>query len=86
MPPALRAGSTVTVWLDRAGRVVADPARRSAEPVAFGVSAALAAIALSWAVLSLLWSTVCRLTAAHNAAAWAREWAHAEPRWRRSPL
>ena len=40
----------------------------------------------AWAVLSLLWSTVCRLTAAHNAAAWAREWARVEPRWRRSAL
>jgi hypothetical protein len=86
VPPALRAGSAVTVWLDRAGRVVADPARRSAEAVAFGISAALAVIALSWAVLSLLWSTVCRLTAARNAAAWAREWARVEPRWRRSVL
>ena len=79
VPPALRAGSAVTVWLDRTGRVVADPAERTAEAVAFGVSAALAVVALSWAVLSLLWSTVCRLTAARNAAAWAREWARVEP-------
>jgi hypothetical protein len=86
VPPVLRAGSAVTVWLDRAGRVVADPAERSAEAVAFGVSAALAVVALSWAVLSVLWSTVCRLTAARNAAAWAREWARVEPRWRRSSL
>jgi hypothetical protein len=54
--------------------------------VAFGISATITVVALSWAVLSLVWSTVCRLTAARNAAAWARQWARVEPRWRRSVL
>ena len=66
--------------------MVADPAERSAEAVASGIGAALTVVALSWAMLSLVWSTVRRLTAARNAAAWARQWARVEPRWRRSVL
>jgi hypothetical protein len=81
-PSGQRAGSAVVVWLDRAGRVVADPSERGAEALAFGVSAGLTVVALSWAVLAVLWSVVCRMTAACNAAAWAREWASVEPRWR----
>ena len=34
------------------------------------------------AVLALLWSAVCRVTAACNDAGWTREWARVEPRWR----
>jgi hypothetical protein len=83
-PPGQRAGSAVVVWLDRAGRVAADPSERGAEAAAFGVSAGLTVVAVSWAVLALLWSGVCRMTAACNAAAWAREWASVEPRWRRT--
>ena len=82
--PALPAGSAVTLWVDRAGRVVADPAERSAEAWAFGISAGLTVVALSWALLTLAWSAVCRVTASRNAAGWAREWARVEPRWRRS--
>jgi hypothetical protein len=82
VPPALPAGSAVTVWLDRTGRVVADPSERTAQAVAFGISAGLAVIALTWAVLALLWSAVCRMTAACNDAGWTREWARVEPRWR----
>ena len=82
--PALPAGSAVTLWVDGAGRVVADPAERSAEAWAFGISAGLTVVALSWALLTLAWSAVCRVTASCNAAGWAREWARVEPRWRRS--
>jgi len=84
VPPALPSGSAVTLWVDATGRVVADPAERSAEAWAFGISAGLTVVALSWALLTLIWSTVCRVTAACNAAGWAREWAWVEPRWRRS--
>ena len=82
--PALPAGSAVTLWVDGAGRVMADPAERSAEAWAFGISAGLTVVALSWALLTLAWSAVCRVTASCNAAGWAREWARVEPRWRRS--
>jgi hypothetical protein len=82
--PPRPAGATVTVWVDDAGRVVADPAERSAEAWAFGISAGLTVVALTWALLTLLWSAVCRVTTACNAAGWAREWARVEPRWRRS--
>jgi hypothetical protein len=84
VPPSLPAGSAVTVWVDGAGRVVADPAERSAEAWAFGITAGLTVVALSWALLTLLWSTVCRVTTACNAAGWSREWARVEPQWRRS--
>jgi len=82
--PGLPAGSAVTLWVDGAGRVMADPAERSAEAWAFGISAGLTVVALSWALLTLAWSAVCRVTASCNAAGWAREWAQVEPRWRRS--
>jgi hypothetical protein len=85
VPPARAAGSTITLWVDPAGRLVVDPATRSAEASAFGISAGLTVVALSWVLLTLVWSAVCRVTAACNAAGWAREWARVEPRWRRSP-
>jgi hypothetical protein len=84
VPPALPAGSAVTLWVDGEGRLVADPAERAAEAWAFGVSAALTVMALSCGLLTLVWSAVRRATAACNAAGWAREWARVEPRWRRS--
>jgi hypothetical protein len=85
VPPARTAGSPVTLWVDGTGQIVADPAERSAEAAAFGISAGLTVVALSWALLTLVWSVVCRMTAACNAAGWAREWALVEPLWRRSP-
>jgi hypothetical protein len=85
VPPARPAGSTVTLWVDPAGQIVADPARRSAEASAFGISAGLTVVAVSWALLTVVWSAVRRVTEACNAAGWAREWARVEPRWRRSP-
>lgn len=84
VPPDLPAGSAVTLWVDGAGRLVGDPAGRAAQASAFGISAALTVVALSWGLLTLVWSAACRLTAARNAAGWAREWARVEPRWRRS--
>jgi len=84
VPPVLPSGSAVTLWVDGSGRVVADPAQRSAEAWAFGISSALTVVALSWGLLTLIWSAVCRVTAARNAAGWAREWARVEPGWRRS--
>jgi hypothetical protein len=85
VPPARRAGSTLTLWVDPAGRIVPDPAERSTEASAFGISSGLTVVALSWALLTLVWAAVCRATAACNAAGWAREWARVEPRWRPSP-
>jgi len=85
VPASRTAGSAVTLWVNPAGRVVADPAERSAEAWAFRISAGLTVVALSWALLTLVWGAICRVTAARNAAGWAREWARVEPRWRRSP-
>jgi hypothetical protein len=79
----LPAGAEVPAWLDREGRLTASPPQRGSEAVAFGVGAALTTAALAWALLVLAWSAACRVTAARNAAAWAREWARVEPQWSR---
>jgi hypothetical protein len=95
----LGAGTEITAWVDRAGRLtwsgtctpplpvggpdLCDPPSRGPEAVAFGVVAALVTAVGAWLVLVLAWSGVRRVTAARNAAAWAREWAHVEPRWSR---
>jgi hypothetical protein len=77
------AGAAVDAWVDREGRLTATPPPRTAEAIAFGVGAGLAAGALAWGLLVLAWSGVCRLTAARNDAAWAREWERVEPMWSR---
>lgn len=79
----LRAGAVVDVWTDRGGRLLAAPPVDPAEAVAFGVGAALTAVALSWALLNAAWTAVRRATAARVDAAWAREWALVEPVWSR---
>lgn len=79
----LPAGTAVSAWLDGEGRLSAGPPQRTSEAVAFGVGVGLTAGGLAWAVLTLLWSAVCRRTTARNAAAWAREWARVEPVWSR---
>jgi hypothetical protein len=81
VPGPVRAGTTVAAWVDRGGRVTTSPPRHTSEAVAFGLGAGLTAAALAWAVLGVVWSSVCRVTASRNDAAWAREWATVEPVW-----
>jgi hypothetical protein len=83
VPAPLRAGATVTAWLDRNGRLTAAPPTHAAEAAALGLGAGLAVGAGAWALLAALWSSVRRVTAARNDAAWTREWARVEPVWRR---
>jgi hypothetical protein len=77
----MRAGTTVAAWVDRHGRVTTTPPRHTSEAVAFGVGAGLTTAALAWALLGLTWTSLCRVTASRNDAAWAREWATVEPVW-----
>jgi hypothetical protein len=78
---SLRAGMIVAAWVDRDGRVTTNPPHRTAEAIALGLGAGLTITALSWALLGLGWSWLCRLTAVRNDIAWTREWAHVEPIW-----
>lgn len=74
------AGDSLSIWTDRAGRVVPAPLSvGSAVIVAWmwGLAVALA----GWALLALVWTAVRAWTARRNAAAWAREWAGVEPWW-----
>ena len=73
-------GDTVSVWMDRTGRLTqapTSPANATAVGWTWGIAVALA----GWAVLALAWTAVRTLTARRNAAAWAREWALVEPTW-----
>lgn len=74
------AGDIVSVWLDRAGRVVAAPINPTSASVV-GWTWGLAVVLAGWAALALLWTGVRAWTEHHNAATWAREWAMVEPTW-----
>ena len=79
----LTAGSAVTAWLDRDGRLRPTAPQHASAAVAFGVGAALTTGAAAWALLTASWSAVRRVTAVRNDGAWTREWARVEPVWRR---
>lgn len=74
------AGDIVSVWLDRAGRVVAAPIDPTSASLV-GWTWGLAVVLAGWAVLALLWTGVRAWTEHHNATTWAREWAMVEPTW-----
>jgi hypothetical protein len=78
-----QAGTAVMAWLDEEGRLTPTPPQHTSEAVAFGVGAGVTVAGLVWALLALVWSGVCRVTAARNDAAWECEWAHVEPVWSR---
>lgn len=80
----LPAGTTLTAWLDPAGRLLAEPPQHAFEAVALGIGTALTVAALVCALLGAVWSAVRRCTARRNDAAWAQEWARVEPVWSRS--
>ena len=73
-------GDTVSIWTDRAGRVVAAPTKPSAAS-AVGWTWGVAVTLGGWAVLALVWIAVRAVTGRRNDAAWAREWAVVEPNW-----
>jgi hypothetical protein len=78
-----QAGTAVTAWPDGEGQLTTTPPRHTVEAGVFGVGAGMTVVALAWALLALLWSVACRVTAARNDAAWERGWARVEPVWSR---
>ncbi len=81
-PAGTAAGTERPVWLDRSGDVV--PAPTSGTQVVFAaVATAVLVLTGGGLLLGSTWLAVRRLTAARNAAEWAREWARVEPEWRR---
>jgi hypothetical protein len=79
-PSSILAGTEVHIWLDREGEL--------ARPPFSELSALLNALALAATVLALggcaigaLWKALRRITTAHNARAWEREWARIGPEW-----
>jgi hypothetical protein len=74
------AGSSVLIWVDRAGRLAAAPPT-GADAVVIGIVACVGTIGVGCAVLVGLWLGVRRWLLARNTAAWAREWAVVEPEW-----
>lgn len=78
--PALRAGSTVTIWLDHDGRVVPRPVGED-EAVLVGGLAVTGVVLLGGLLLGGCWAGVRMLTGRVKAALWEQEWAQVEPRW-----
>lgn len=77
-----RAGSGVTVWVDRDGTVTTPPTSAADARVA-GVLVGFDVLLLGAAALVGVWIGVRRLTSSVNAVGWEREWAQVEPDWRR---
>jgi len=80
--PRTRAGSTVTVWTDRDGRVTAEPLTEGEtrlHAVSGGALAAAGTGGLVWgAVRAARWGL-----ARHRMEQWAAEWERIDTRWRR---
>jgi hypothetical protein len=76
----LRAGDTVTVWLNADGNIIPPPAT-SSEITAAAVFAGIQALVLiELAVLAALW-LVRRLIGWARLSSWEAEWAKVEPEW-----
>jgi hypothetical protein len=78
-----RAGTALTVWLDRNGTIARAP-RESADSMALGVAAGFALLTLAW---PLSWGgyRLARLSLdRRRAQEWEREWEEVSPRWTRS--
>jgi len=75
-----RAGSAVTIWVDRAGAVVDKPAT-AAGALLTGVSVALGLALADLCVVVIAWMVLRRLTTARNLRRWEREWERVGPGW-----
>jgi hypothetical protein len=74
------AGTELTKWVDRDGRLVPPPS----QVATVTVGAVLTAVGIAvggWVALLCVWLLVRRWTGVRNAARWAREWRRVEPRW-----
>lgn len=78
--PGARAGSAVTVWTDRSGRL-ARPAAQVAGVVGQVVLAVLAALVTLSVLLLVLWAYAGIFLDWRRMAAWDADWAATEPRW-----
>jgi len=74
------AGTTMQLWVDRAGRL-APPPLRPLDALVSGVAVGLGVAVAGWLLLVLLWAAVRRVLDAQNAVTWAREWETVEPEW-----
>ena len=77
-----KAGADVMIWLDRSGSI-ASPPRQPADSAAFGASAGLSMVMLSWLLLSGLFVLARRSLDRRRADIWEREWAEVSRRWTR---
>lgn len=78
-----KAGSAVTIWLDRSGAVVAAP-RQPADSVALGAAAGMITVMLGWPLLWLAFRLLRIPLNRRRDRAWEREWAETAPRWKKS--
>jgi hypothetical protein len=78
-----KAGSAVTVWLDRTGAVVAPP-RQPADSQALGAAVGMVMVMAGWPLLWVSFRLLRMPLDRRRARAWEREWAEIAPRWKKS--
>ena len=79
-PAGARAGSTVTVWVNRAGQVVGEPLQK-VDVTGRVVLAALAGAAITAVALLAVWLLARWVLDRRRLAAWDVSWAEIEPQW-----
>jgi hypothetical protein len=80
VPPAAKAGSTVTIWIDRAGDATRRPAT-DGDVAAAAVGLGLVTLLASWLVATMAYLTVRKLLDRSRLRRWAEDWAVVEPVW-----
>ena len=79
-PGGARAGTTVMVWTDRAGKLEGAPVRR-ADVTIWETFAALAAAVLAAAAVAITGLLARRALNRRRLAAWDAEWSRTGPQW-----
>jgi hypothetical protein len=77
-----KAGTELTIWLDRAGVMTRAP-RPPGDSIVLGVAAGVTMPLLAWLLLLVLFRFARRPLNDRRAQAWAREWEQVSPRWTR---
>jgi hypothetical protein len=83
-PAGARAGTTVTVWAGRGGRLVGEPLRKADVAPRVALAAGTAAM-ITAAVLLAGWLLARRALDRRRLAAWDVGWAETEPQWTGRP-
>ena len=78
-----KAGSPVTVWLDRTGAIVPPP-RQPQDSAALGAGAGMLVVMVGWPLLWGLFRLLRVPLDRSRSRAWEREWAEIAPRWKKS--